>query len=216
MKNLTIRLEAEKDYRAVEELTREAFWNVYKPGCDEHYFVHMMRSHEDFIPELAFVLEKDGEISGNIMYTKSWLIGDDGEKKEILSFGPICVLPKYQRQGCGRIMIEHSFKKAKELGYDTVVIFGNPGNYICRGFVSCRKKNVRLGDGIYPTALLVRELLPGSLAGKNWRYLPSTAADCCNDLEAVAAFDADFPHKQKAWAPSQEEFYIYSHSSVVR
>ena len=106
--------------------------------------------------------------------------------------------------------------KAKELGYDTVVIFGNPGNYICRGFVSCRKKNVRLGDGIYPTALLVRELLPGSLAGKNWRYLPSTAADCCNDLEAVAAFDADFPHKQKAWAPSQEEFYIYSHSSVVR
>ena len=73
MENLTIRLETEKDYRAVEELTREAFWNVYKPGADEHYFVHMMRNHPDFIPELAFVLEKDGEIVGNIMYTKAWL-----------------------------------------------------------------------------------------------------------------------------------------------
>ena len=87
MNNLTIRLETEKDYRAVEELTREAFWNVYKPGADEHYYVHIMRSHPDFIPELAFVLEKDGEIVGNIMYTKAWLKDENGERKEILSFG---------------------------------------------------------------------------------------------------------------------------------
>ena len=157
MENLTIRLEIEKDYRAVEELTREAFWNVYKPGCDEHYYTHMMRSHEDFIPELAFVVEKDGEIIGNIMYSKAWLFDENGEKKDILSFGPICVLPKYQRQGCGKLMIRHSFDKAVELGYDTVVIFGNPGNYICNGFVSCKKKNVCLDDGIYPINLLVIE-----------------------------------------------------------
>ena len=216
MENLTIRLETEKDYRAVEELTREAFWNVYKPGCDEHYFVHMMRSHEDFIPELAFVLEKDGEIIGNIMYTKSWLIGDDGEKKEIISFGPICVLPKYQRQGYGKILIEHSFEKAMRLGYDTVVIFGNPGNYTCRGFVSCKKKNVSLGEGIYPTALLVNELTLGALNGKKWKYVQSSSAECCNDTVAVETFDRTFPSKEKGWAPSQEEFYIYSHSSVVR
>ena len=91
--NLTIRLETEKDYRAVEELTREAFWNVYKPGADEHYFVHTMRSHPDFIPELAFVLELDGKIVGNIMYTKAWLEDENGERKEILSFGPLCVVP---------------------------------------------------------------------------------------------------------------------------
>ena len=89
MKNLTIRLETEKDYRAVEELTREAFWNVYKPGADEHYFVHTMRSHPDFIPELAFVLELDGRIVGNIMYTKAGLEDEFGERKEILSFGPL-------------------------------------------------------------------------------------------------------------------------------
>ena len=89
MDRLIIRNETEKDYRAVENLTREAFWNIYKPGADEHYFVHMMRSHPDFIPELAFVAEIDDEIIGSIMYTKSWLEDENGVRKEILSFGPL-------------------------------------------------------------------------------------------------------------------------------
>ena len=217
MDNLTIRLETEKDYRAVEELTREAFWNVYKPGADEHYYVHMMRSHPDFIPELAFVLEKDDEIVGNIMYTKAWLEDESGERKEILSFGPLCVAPKYQRQKLGKILIEHSFEVARKMGYDVNINFGNPGNYVSRGFVSCKKKNVSfVFPGNFPTALLVAELVSGALEGKNWMYIPSTAADCCEDTAAVEAFDATFPSKEKKWMPSQEEFYIYSHSSVVR
>ena len=152
MENLTIRLETEKDYRAVEELTREAFWNVYVPGASEHYFVHKMRSHKDFLPELAYVLEKDGRIIGNIMYTKSWLEDENGERKEIVSFGPICVAPEFQRQGLSRILIEHTFAKALEMGYEVDINFGNPANYVGRGFVSCKKKNVFIGDGIYPTA----------------------------------------------------------------
>ena len=159
MKNLTIRLETEKDYRAVEELTREAFWNVYKPGADEHYYVHMMRNHPDFIPELAFVLELDGKIVGNIMYTKAWIEDENGERKEILSFGPLCVAPEYQRQKFGKLLIEHSFEVARKMGYDVNINFGNPGNYISRGFVSCKKKNVSfVVDGNFPTALLVAEL----------------------------------------------------------
>ena len=217
MGNTKIRLETEQDYRAVEELTREAFWNVYKPGADEHYFVHMMRSHPDFIPELAFVIEKDGEIIGNIMYTKAWLEDEQGERKEILSFGPICVAPKYQRQKISKILIEHSFDVARKMGYDVNVNFGNPGNYVSRGFVSCKKKNVSfVVPENYPTALLVAELKPGALMGKRWMYIPSTAADCCEDAEAVAAFDRSFHEKEKKWMPSQEEFYIYRHSSVVR
>lgn len=216
MNNLTIRLETEKDYRAVENLTREAFWNVYKPGADEHYFVHMMRSHPDFIPELAFVLEKDGEIIGNIMYTRAWLEDERGERREILSFGPICVAPEYQRQKLSRILIEHSYDAARRMGYDVNINFGNPANYVGRGFVSCKKKNVCLGENNFPTALLVCELVPGALDGRRWQYIPSTAADCCEDAAAVEAFDATFPPKEKAWRPSQEEFYIYSHSSVVR
>ena len=217
MNNLTIRLETEKDYRAVEELTREAFWNVYKPGADEHYYVHQMRSHPDFIPELAFVLEEDGVLPGNIMYTKAWLEDENGSRKEILSFGPISVAPDRQRQKLGKLLIEHSFAAARSLGYDAVVIFGNPGNYVSRGFVSCKRKNVSfMADGNFPTALLVCELVPNALEGRNWMYIPSTAADCCEDTAAVEAFDADFPPKEKAWMPSQEEFYIYSHSSIVR
>ena len=212
-----IRNETPADYRAVENLTRESFWNVYKPGADEHYFVHQMRSHPDFIPELAFVLECDGEIVGSILYTKPWLEDEQGQRKEILSFGPLCVAPKYQRQKLGKLLIEHSFAAARKLGYDVNIIFGNPGNYVSRGFVSCKRKNVSfVVPGNYPTALLVAELVPGVLDGKSWMYIPSTAADCCEDTAAVEAFDATFPPREKAWMPSQEEFYIYSHSSVVR
>lgn len=217
MENLTIRSETEKDYKAVEMLTREAFWNVYKPGADEHYFVHKMRSHPDFVPELAFVLEKNGEIIGNIMYTKAWLQDENGNKKEILSFGPLCVAPQYQRQKLGRLLIEHSFDAARKIRYDVNINFGNPGNYVSRGFVSCKKKNVSfIYEGNFPTALLVCELIPGALRDKKWIYIPSTAADCCEDITAVEEFDRTFPPKEKKWMPSQEEFYIYSHSSVVR
>ena len=217
MNDLKIRPETENDYRAVEELTREAFWNVYKPGADEHYYVHVMRTHPDFLPELAFVLEKDGRIIGNIMYTKAWLEDETGRRKEVLSCGPLCVAPEFQRQRLGKLLLEHSFARGLKMGYDVNINFGNPGNYVTRGFVSCKKKNVCcFHDGNFPTALLVRELVPGALDGRKWRFIPSTAADCCDDAAAVEAFDATFPSKEKAWAPSQEEFYIYSHSSVVR
>ena len=217
MNNLTIRLETEKDYRAVEELAREAFWNVYTPGADQHYFIHQMRSHPDFLPELAFVLELDGRIIGNIMYTKAWLEDENGKRKEILSFGPLCVAPEYQRQKLGKLLIEHSFAAARKLGCDTCIIWGNPGNYVSRGFVNCKRKNVSFfADGNFPTALLVCELVPGALDGRKWMYIPSTAGDCCEDTAAVEAFDAAFPPEEKQWMPSQEEFYIYSHSSVVR
>ena len=212
-----IRPETEKDYRAVEEMTREAFWNVYKPGADEHYLVHSMRSHPDFIPALAFVAELDGRIVGNIMYTKAWLEDEEGNRKEILTFGPLTVAREYQRRKVGKALIEHSFGAARGMGYDTVAIFGNPGNYVSRGFVSCKKKHVSLGlKDNFPTALLVCELVPGALEGKKWSFIASTAADCCDDTAAVEAFDTSFPPKEKKWMPSQEEFYIYCHSSVVR
>ena len=217
MNSIIIRRETEKDYRAVEELTREAFWNVYKPGADEHYFVHQMRSHPDFLPKLAFVAEADGRIVGSIMYTKAWLEDEEGNRKEILSFGPLGVAVEFQRQKIGKCLIERSFEEGRRLGYDVNINFGNPGNYVSSGFVSCKKKHVCFAvDGNYPTALLVRELVPGALDGRKWMYIPSTAADCCDDTEAVEAFDASFPPREKKWMPSQEEFYIYSHSSVVR
>lgn len=211
-----IRNETPADYRSVETLTREAFWNQNNPGCQEHYFVNQMRNHPDFLPELAFVLELDGQLIGNVMYTKSWLMDEQGNRKTILSFGPVSIHPDYQRKGYGKQLLEHSFAAARELGYDVIVIFGDPGNYVARGFQSCKKHNVCLEGDRFPTALLVKELTPGALSGKHWRYLPSSAEDCCSDQQAVDAFDAAFPPKEKGWQPSQEAFYIHSHSMIVR
>ena len=138
VKNIMIRNEKKADYEVVEKITREAFYNLYVPGCVEHYLVHIMREHEDFLPELDFVLELNGEVIGNIMYTKARLLDEDGNKKEILTFGPLCIKPEYQRQGYGKKLIEYSFERAAELGYDVVVIFGSPANYVGRGFKSCK------------------------------------------------------------------------------
>ena len=211
-----IRLETPNDYRAVEHLTREAFWNQNVPGCDEHYLVHTMREHADFIPELAFVLEQNGEIIGNIMYTKAKLVDGEGNEKPCLSFGPIIVMPEHQRKGYGKILIEHSFKAAEEMGYDVIVIFGNPDNYVARGFRSSRKYNISLDGDVYPAALMVKELKKDALDGRRWYFHESSFGEACTDEDAVAAFDATFQHKEKCWQPSQEEFYIHSHSIIGR
>ncbi len=210
-----IRLETEKDYREVENLAREAFWNLSVPGADEHYFAHIMREHADFVPELDFIIEVDGKIIASIMYTKTKLTNEHGTVKEILSFGPLCVLPDYQRMGYGKILIEHSFLKAVQMGYDTVVIFGNPDNYVSRGFRSCIKYNICLDGDIFPTALLVKELHENVLDGRRWYYHESSVFELLDDKEKLEKFDAEFPPKIKAWQPSQEEFFIHS-NSVIR
>ena len=210
-----IRLETENDYCIVENLVREAFWNLSVPGCYEHYFVHILRQHEDFIPALDFVLEADGKIIGSIMYAKAKLIDETGGEKQILSFGPLCIHPDYQRKGYGKALLEYTFEKAVELGYDTIVIFGNPDNYVARGFKSCRKYHVCLSGDVYPCAMLVKELQPGALDGEKWFFHPSNADAPCGDSKAVAEFDKGFPPKEKAWQPSQEAFYIHSHSVIV-
>lgn len=111
-----------------------------------------MRQHEDFLPELDFVMELDGLVIGNIMYTKATLTDEQGNKKEILTFGPICILPDYQRMGYGKMLMEHSFRRASELEYDTIVTFGSPANYVGRGFQCCMKYNICLENGKYPAA----------------------------------------------------------------
>ncbi len=209
-----IRLETKNDYREVENLAREAFWNLSFPGCDEHYFIHVMRDHESFIPELGYVLEKDGKIIGNIMYTKGKLADENGSEKSVLTMGPLCIHPDYQRKGYGKALLEYTFIKAAELGYDTIINFGNPDNYVARGYKSCKKYNICFEGDVFPAALLVKVLKENALDGRKWFYHPSNADEPCGDADAVAEFDRLFPPKEKAWQPSQEEFYIHSHSFI--
>ena len=209
---LNIRNERETDYKIVEDITRKAFYNVYVPGCMEHYLVHVMREHEDFIPELDFVIEVDGQIVGNIMYTKAKLTDEAGAEKEIVTFGPVSILPKYQRKGYGKMLIEHSLKRAAELGYEAVVIMGSPANYVGSGFQCCRKYNVCVEKGKYPAAMLVKELKPGTLDGRLWFYSDSPVMNV--DEREAQAFDDGLEKMEKKWMPSQEAFYIMSHAFV--
>ena len=203
-----IRNENENDYREVEEITRKAFYNLYVPGCCEHYLVHIMRDHQDFTSALDFVIEYDGKLVGNIMYTKAKFVDEKGQEKEILTFGPVSILPEYQRRGFGKMLISYSFDKAMALGYDTVVIFGNPNNYVTNEFKSCKKYNVCLKNGKYPTAMMVKELRANVLEDKKWIYYESPVMDV--DIKKADAFDAEFETIEKKYQLSQEKFYIFS------
>ena len=207
-----IRNEEQKDWEIVEKITRQAFYNIYMPGCVEHYLVHIMREHEDFIPGLDFVLELNGDVIGNIMYTKAKLINENGTEKDILTFGPVSILPDYQRMGYGKMLLEYSFQAAMQLGYDVIVIFGSPGNYISRGFKSCKKYNVCMENGKYPAAMMVKELFPHVLDGHKWIYHDSPVMAISE--EEAERYDNTLEPLEKKQLPSQEEFYIMSHSFV--
>ena len=207
-----IRRETAADYRAVEELHRNAFWNVQVPGCSEHYLAHVLRKHPDFIPELDLVYELDGKIVGNVMYTKSELLEEGGNSTGILTFGPIGVAPEYQRRGIGKALLEASFDIAAGLGYPAIAIFGDPDNYVARGFRSCKRYNVCLEGDVYPAALLVKELKPGFFDGRKLFFRESPAYEI--QERDAEAFDAGFPPKEKAFRPSQETFFILSHSTI--
>jgi hypothetical protein len=210
--NIIIRREEQKDYDLVEKLTRQAFYNLYVEGCVEHYLVHIMREHEDFIPELDFVLERNGHVIGNIMYTKAKLVDENGIEKEILTFGPVSILPDYQRMGYGKMLMEHSFQAGMQLGYDVIVIFGSPSNYVSRGFKSCKKYGVCVENGKYPAAMMVKELCPHVLDGHKWIYHDSPVMAISE--EEAERYDATLEPMEKKYLPSQDEFYIMSHSFV--
>ena len=209
---LIIRNEQETDRKIVEDITRKAFYNLYIPGCVEHYLVHHMRGHEDFIPELDFVAELDGQVIGNIMFTRAKLTDEQRMEKDILTFGPLCIVPEHQRNGLGKKLLEHSFQQAVKLGYDVIVIFGSPANYVSSGFKSCKKYNICLDNGKYPAAMLVKELKEGALDGRKWFYCHSPVMAI--DEQAAQEYDSGLPPMDKKYLPSQDEFYIMSHSFV--
>jgi putative acetyltransferase len=201
---LTIRLETENDYFEVEKLTREAFWNLYVPGCDEHYLCHILRDHRDFIKELDYVAEIDGKIVGSIMYTKSELIGENGEIVETVSFGPLCVHPKYQRQGIGSALIEKTKSIVQNKKIPAIIIYGDPHNYCKHGFKNGLDYNVSNLDGEYPLGLLILETIPGFFNSKLWQAIQSDVFNF--DGKEALEFDKKFEIKEKKIKYSQELF----------
>lgn len=201
MQNIIIRNETPADYRTVENLTREAFWNVYRPGCLEHYVLHTFRTDPAFVPELDLVMEKDGEIMGHVMYVRSAIKTDDGRTIPIMTFGPISIAPQFKRQGYGKVLLEYSMEKAKEMGAGALAITGNIDFYGKSGFVVSKNRGVRYEGDPDADYFLITELEPGFLNGITGTYKDPDGYFV--DENGAEAFDAAFPPKEKLKLPGQ-------------
>jgi predicted N-acetyltransferase YhbS len=199
-----IRLETEKDYTEVENLTREAFWNKYRPGCMEHYILHRYRELPDFVKELDYVIEVDGKIVSHIMYSRAEIKADNGQTVPIMIFGPVSVLPEMQGRGYGSAIIRHTLNRAAELGCGAVAITGNPDYYRRFGFVSGSSVGIYYADMPRKEEtpfFMITILEDGFLDGITGTYHDPKGYETNED--EVEAFDASFPPKEKKKLPGQ-------------
>ena len=199
-----IRLEREEEYREVETLVREAFWNVYRPGALEHYVLNQLRNDSAFVPELDFVMERNGVIIGQNMFMKANVRADDGRDIPIMTMGPICIAPQYQKQGYGKILLDYSLEQAKQLGCGAVCFEGNINFYGKSGFTFAREFGIRyhgLPEGADDSFFLCKELIPRYLNDITGEYTPPQGYFV--DETEAEQFDQQFPPKVKLKLPGQ-------------
>ena len=202
--NISIRLERKEEHREVENLVRESFWNVYRPGCLEHYVLNQLRDDESFIPELDFVMEKDGKIIGQNIFMKAEIKADDGRTIPIFTMGPICITPELKRKGYGKILLDYSLEKAKEMGAGAVCFEGNIDFYGKSGFTYASDFGIRyhgLPEGEDASFFLCIELEEGYLDGITGEY--ATPSGYFVDEKEAEEFDKLFPEKEKLVLPGQ-------------
>ena len=202
--DFTIRLETQKDHRETEELIRESFWNVYRPGAYEHYVMHVLRDDPAFVRELDFVMEKDGALIGQNMFMKTVIETDDGASVEVLTMGPICIATELKRRGYGKVLLDYSLEKAASLGYGAVLFEGNIAFYGKSGFDYSSRFGIRyhdLPEDADSSFFLCKELVPGYLDGITGVY--QTPQGYYVDDAEVEVFDRNFPPKQKLKLPGQ-------------
>ena len=201
---MIIRNETEADCRAVETLIRESFWNVYRPGCLEHYVMHVLRDDPAFVKELDFVMELDGELIGQNMFMKTRIDADDGRTIDVLTMGPIGIAPAYKRKGFGKKLLDYSLAKAAEMGFGAVLFEGNIGFYGKSGFDYARHFGIRYHDldaDEDDSFFLCKELIPGYLDGVIGEYGPPEGYYV--DEAEAEEFDKAFPAKEKLVLPGQ-------------
>ena len=202
--NIIIRLERKEEYRKVETLVRESFWNVYRPGCMEHYVLNQLRDDPAFVPELDFVMEQNGELIGQNMFMRANIKADDGREVPIMTMGPICISPERKRKGYGKILLDYSLERAKELGCGAVCFEGNIDFYGKSGFTYASTFGIRyhgLPEGEDASFFLCKELIPGYLDGVTGVY--TTPQGYYVDEAEVEAFDQEFEPKEKLKLPGQ-------------
>ena len=202
--DISFRLENKEDHSAVEYMIRESFWNVYHPGCSEHYVMHVLRDDPAFIKELDIVMEKDGQLIGQNMFMKTVIEADDGRVIPVLTMGPICITNELKRQGYGKMLLDYSVQKATEMGFGAVLFEGNIQFYGKSGFDYASKFGIRyhdLPEDADASFFLCRELIPGYLDGITGVY--QTPQGYYVDAGEVEEFDKKFPPKVKQVLPGQ-------------
>ena len=200
----TIRLEKTDDYREVENLVRESFWNVYRPGCSKHFVIHVLRDDPAFVKELDFVMEQNGVLIGQNMFMRTVINADDGRVIPVLTMGPIGITPELKRKGYGKKLLDYSLEKAAAMGFGAVLFEGNIGFYGHSGFTYARSFGIRyhdLPEGADDSFFLCKELIPGFLDGITGVY--QTPRGYYVDDADVEKFDKAFPHKEKLRLPGQ-------------
>ncbi len=203
-KNIIIRLEREEEYREVENMVRESFWNVYRPGCLEHYVLNQLRNDPAFVPELDFVMEEDGQLIGQNMFMRASIKADNGRDIPIMTMGPICITPELKRKGYGKYLLDYSIEKAKELGCGAVCFEGNIDFYGKSGFTQASTFGIRyhgVPEGEDASFFLCKELIPGYLDGITGEY--TTPQGYFVDEAEAEEFDRMFPVKEKLKLPGQ-------------
>lgn len=201
MNNIIIRQETAADFRTVEEVVRDSFWNVYRPGCAEHFVLHCFRGNADFIPELDLVIETDGRIIGQIMYARAAIVTESGEKLPVATFGPVSVLPEYRGHGFGAQLISHSLGMASEMGFSAVMITGDLNYYKRFGFVCGKNLGVTYADDPDAEYFLALELRPDALSGVRGTYRDPDGY--FPDEAALEEFDKTFPPRERLRLPGQ-------------
>ena len=199
-----IRLENNNEHREVENLVRESFWNVYRPGCTEHYVLHQLRNDPAFVHELDFVMEKDGKLIGQNMFMRAFITADDGRNIPIMTMGPICISPEFKRKGYGKKLLDYSLEKAAELGAGALCFEGNINFYGKSGFTYAREFGIRyhgLPEGADDSFFLCKELKTGYLDGITGVYAPPQGYFV--DEAETEEFDRLFPPKEKLKLPGQ-------------
>ncbi len=203
-KGLVIRPEKKEDHRNVENLIRESFWNVYRPGCSEHYVMHVLRDDPAFVKDLDFVMEKDGVLIGQNIFMRTVINADDGKDVDVLTMGPICIKNELKRKGYGKYLLDYCLWKAAEMGFGAVLFEGNIGFYGNCGFDYASKFGIRyhdLPEGADSSFFLCRELVPGYLKGITGVY--QTPKGYYVDDSDIEDFDRCFPPKKKEKLPGQ-------------
>ena len=202
--NIVIRPEKKEEYREVENMVRESFWNVYRPGCLEHYVLNQLRDDPAFVPELDFVMEKDGKLIGQNMFMRAHIKADDGREIPIMAMGPICITPDLKRHGYGKMLLDYSIEKARELGCGAVCFEGNIDFYGKSGFTQASKFGIRyhgVPEGEDASFFLCKELIKGYLDGITGEYTPPEGYFV--DEALAEEFDKQFPKKEKLKLPGQ-------------